>query len=1151
MSSAFRSSGSSDAAFSPEQLLAHAPFVRALARALVRDDAAADDLAQESLLAALQRPPRRGSVRAWLVGVVRNLARQTRRGDARRLAREATLAFEGPPAAATPRESAERLELFGRLVAAVQKLDEPYRATIVRRFFDGASAQEIATEQSAPLETVRTRIKRGLERLRSDLDASSGDRATWSALLAPWVALPVKAAATAATATAAAGTAASSSTFIGAVVVTTKTKLVLAAAAALLATTTVVLWPTLHGGMGDGARSASNSPHPGTTNASDRAPQPATADAAPSPKRSPESPAASSDSNSDPLATWVVRGRVRADARTARPHVRIHAKLWDGFEPQGDPRLDLHLGSDELGRFEWPLRPPAGAVALWLSADEPNSYQYGDERLVAAGAAPPQDFDLRCVALDAEVAGVVFGPDGAPAPDAQVRVMRQTIDCDERGEFTAPAPAAAAWQGEVQVVGWAPGCAEGMVVARPGPQGAPPHVELHLAPGFSVRGRITDAAGAPISGATVSTFGMRVSKAVSDARGDYCLDHVPVRDPTITLDARAAGYARSTGNVKSSGSDAHLDFVMKRGVTLRGTVVAPDGKPAAGAAITLGFSPFAADKLDTHSRDDGSFTITGAKPNDWKLFFFVDWPGAAALVQSITIPTDVRDGSEVADLVLQLGASHFAAGRVKDERGRPVPSIYVTIRKEGQADDSYSSGQTDVTGAFRVERLPDGPLMLRAQGAGFGETRLEGIGVDRSDLEVTLNRAGRAMGRVVDGATGEPLTHFKIRFCSAKLERGDKGASHYDATWREAGRTFDDARGRFVVGDDSSMPPGSVLGLEASAEGYSPSVADHVVLRADPDPDELVIRLFRGGALEGLVVDASDGRPVGGALVKLVNDQLPFDANHDSYANARPTAKSDDAGRFRLERVPVGSATLVVDHPDYARTFADDVEIPRGGTAPARTIRLERGGAIDGVALDPAGRPLAGASISLYGETKVPIVSVDGTLDAAARRALARVVSMQTTSDAAGRFSFTHLPAGRVHVGRNEMVARDGKPGALRLRAIELVVGVESGVTREVRLGPTGSATLRGRVHGDSELPKEFTVRLASEVRPPATWPDLIFEIQSRDGAFEFSGVPAGKYRVVAHGAAPSGDAQWYGFLEISVAEGDALEVTVEVAKTR
>jgi hypothetical protein len=320
-----------------------------------------------------------------------------------------------------------------------------------------------------------------------------------------------------------------------------------------------------------------------------------------------------------------------------------------------------------------------------------------------------------------------------------------------------------------------------------------------------------------------------------------------------------------------------------------------------------------------------------------------------------------------------------------------------------------------------------------------------------------------------------------------------------------------------------------------------------VVLRVDTDPDELVIRLFRGGALEGLVVDASDGRPVGGALVKLVNDQLPFDANHDSYANARPTAKSDDSGRFRLERVPVGTASLVVDHPDFARAFEVDFEIPRGGTAPARTIRLERGGAIDGVALDNSGRPLANASIFLFGETKAPIVSVD----AAARRALERVVSMQTTSDAAGRFSFTHLPAGRVHVGRNEMVARDGKPGALRLRAIELVVGVESGVTREVRLGPTGSATLRGRVHGDSDLPKEFTVRLACEVRPPATWPDLVFEISSRDGAFEFSGVPAGNYRVVANGAAPSGDARWYGVLEISVAEGDALEVTVEVARTR
>jgi protocatechuate 3,4-dioxygenase beta subunit len=690
-----------------------------------------------------------------------------------------------------------------------------------------------------------------------------------------------------------------------------------------------------------------------------------------------------------------------------------------------------------------------------------------------------------------------------------------------------------------------------MVVARPDPRGAASRVELHLAPGFSVRGRITDAAGAPICGAIVSTFGMRISKAVRDAQGDYCLDHVPARDPTITLDARAAGYAQSTGDVKSSGSDGHLDFVMKRGVTLRGTVVAPDGKPAAGAAITLGFSPFAADKLDTHSRDDGSFTITGAKANDWKLFFFVDWPGAAALVQSITIPTDVPDGSEVADLVLKLGASHFAAGRVKDERGRPVPFIYVMIQKEHQADDSYSSGQTDATGAFRVERLPDGPLVLRAQGGGFGETRIEGIGVDRTDLDVTLQRAGRAMGRVVDGVTGEPLTHFKIRFCDPKLERGDEKARRYNSTWRESGRTFDDAQGRFVIGDDSSMPPGSILGLEASAEGYTPSVADHVVLQADPDSDELVIRLYRGGALEGLVVDASDGRPVGGALVKLVNDQLPLDANHDSYANARPTTKSDDSGRFRLERVPVGSATLVVDHPDYARAFEDDVEIPRGGTAPARTIRLERGGAIDGVVLDGAGRPLASASISLDGETKAPIVSVDGTLDAAARRALGRVASMQTNSDAAGRFSFTHLPAGRVHVSRNETVDRDGKPGALRLRAIALVVVVESGVTREVRLGPTGSATLRGRVHGDSDLPKEFTVRLTSEIRPPATWPDLAFEVSARDGAFVFSGVPAGRYRVLAWGGAPSGGARWSGFLDINVAEGSALEVTVEVANTR
>jgi len=48
-----------------ETLLSHRPFVRALARRLVRDEARAEDVVQETWLAALRRPPRHaGALRA-------------------------------------------------------------------------------------------------------------------------------------------------------------------------------------------------------------------------------------------------------------------------------------------------------------------------------------------------------------------------------------------------------------------------------------------------------------------------------------------------------------------------------------------------------------------------------------------------------------------------------------------------------------------------------------------------------------------------------------------------------------------------------------------------------------------------------------------------------------------------------------------------------------------------------------------------------------------------------------------------------------------------------------------------------------------------------------------------------------------------------
>ena len=84
-----------------EDLLAHAEWLRRLARHLVRGQGDGEDAVQDTWLAALRSPPRRpGPAQPWLAEVLRNFVRRAVRGQRARQARE-TLA-EPPELAATP-----------------------------------------------------------------------------------------------------------------------------------------------------------------------------------------------------------------------------------------------------------------------------------------------------------------------------------------------------------------------------------------------------------------------------------------------------------------------------------------------------------------------------------------------------------------------------------------------------------------------------------------------------------------------------------------------------------------------------------------------------------------------------------------------------------------------------------------------------------------------------------------------------------------------------------------------------------------------------------------------------------------------------------------------------------------------------------------
>ena len=159
------------------------------------DAAAADDLAQETLVRAWRSLARLGApfrFRAWLFGIAANLARKAWRRRARADASlEALLADHyddlgrpaGPirvrallPAAPhSPEEVIDRREDAARLHRALDALPAALRRVLVLHYLDGLSYAEIVTALDVPVSTVKGRLFKSRARLRVQLTALLGE----------------------------------------------------------------------------------------------------------------------------------------------------------------------------------------------------------------------------------------------------------------------------------------------------------------------------------------------------------------------------------------------------------------------------------------------------------------------------------------------------------------------------------------------------------------------------------------------------------------------------------------------------------------------------------------------------------------------------------------------------------------------------------------------------------------------------------------------------------------------------------------------------------------------------------------------------------------------------------------------------------------
>jgi carboxypeptidase family protein/PDZ domain-containing protein len=456
-----------------------------------------------------------------------------------------------------------------------------------------------------------------------------------------------------------------------------------------------------------------------------------------------------------------------------------------------------------------------------------------------------------------------------------------------------------------------------------GPKAPPaPNAAETAAPparGVSVSGQVVDAEGQKVAGARVWLVGadapfVRVAERYSDAGGAFAFTNLQPGSFRVAAEHLHHGSALSPPVFVSETSEAaplvlSLDAVR----AVSGRVLNTEGEPVAGAKVSAE-GPMAS-APSTASAGDGAF-------------WFERLPRVASSLRvsargyvTEVVMLQTAAAVEWQALTVRLHAAPDIVGVVLDPAGRPVAAT-VTACGDGPDRKVARSGSD---GSFRVPASASGCAFLAEHESFAASPSTHAAPGDQVVLR--LGPGGSIDGRVVDDA-GAPVRSFWVAF---EPRAGEGGAAHAPAA-----HFVDDAGGRFSF---ASLAPGAYT-LAVRADGYAPALAPTVDLASGARRSDLLVKLGRGGVIEGRIVDESRKTPLAGVKVALDTSASSL-ASFSSAPDAAPPAVTTDAnGYYRLENVPQDAPVSVrVERPGGGTSLFGGLEVgaqqgPTGGGLP-------------------------------------------------------------------------------------------------------------------------------------------------------------------------------------------------------------------------
>jgi RNA polymerase sigma factor (sigma-70 family) len=876
-----------------EALLAHAGWLSRFARHIA-GDGFAEDAVQETWQAAMKNPPEAGRpVRPWLAGVLKNIVRRHLRTEGRRRHWEGEAAGTAADAGQGP-ELYARMELQRQLVEMVMALAEPYRATVILRYYEDRTAAEIAREFGVPAGTVRWRLKEALDRVRAGLDQQHGAQRWRVVLLGVPLATPLL-----------------KQPAIGGLLMSTKSKLGAATVGLLLVAAAAWWW-----GLGAGDR-------PGRAEADHR-----------TSRSRAVAPALGSRLVAGPEGTQLT-ARLEPDPSGV---LRLEGQVIDPAEApvEGavvaiDTSPPRAASTDANGVFVFTGLPPRSYRLEALAAD---LYAGPVETRLTPGAEPIVLRARKANRLEVEVQSAGAAPvAGARVELRSTLVWRAETDAKGVAVLTGVGPGARPLR--VEAAGFAP--AAEMILTEPGV--AVQKVRIRLGAGAAVSGRVVDPAGRAVEGARVwprsssqpfPVIDPAFDAVATDGAGRFQI--AALAPGSYQLAASHPGFAATATEPLRIGPGVAkgLEIRLAAGGRVEGEVREAGGAPAPGVQVRIGALSRTLPWNDTRevfTDRSGRFALSGLPRRTVQVVAVGPRSASRMLAADLT-------SAETVSMKLTLEQAGTIEGVVVDGNGQAIAEAQVSARGAAPADQpllwDLRGGPMQVSdgaGRFRFSGLPEGEYRLRAarpeappDGWQLQPEALARTG--QSGVRVLVRSEGTVSGRALfaDG-TAPPSFQVRIgRARNAPLGGGD---------------------GRFSI-----RSPAGNHELVISGAAFVTS-KQAVAIEEGVDRDLGTVTLQRGRSVSGRVL-GPDGTPVSAATVAagwgLTGSGSTLYIPTESVGAQETT--TDPEGRYAFGGFDDRSLVVVADREDLGRS--DAISVPAGLAGASIDLTLKSTGSLAG-----------------------------------------------------------------------------------------------------------------------------------------------------------------------------------------------------------